>query len=220
MTTIYPAIGSVIGAVVAVLLIFILFFILAPYRQRNEARAKITELENTVSKITPVPVIEISVLPSEPNQSAKVMIDGQTRNLEHLTLLRVEVANAQPSTQVDGLTVRLESSEPRIEFLAVVLHKKHDNKYPYPTEHTLKHKQPEPFDVIAMDETSERLYVYRVGEEHYVYPVQNKECYEALRGSGLRLTISAYANQPAKGTERTFVARIQEDGKFIVESLE
>ena len=58
----YPAMGFVGGAVIAFLLIIAINLVLAPYRQRNEAREEVGNLQAEIDKLKaepPYPVVEL-----------------------------------------------------------------------------------------------------------------------------------------------------------------
>lgn len=152
-------------------------------------------------------------------QIAEIKVNGHIQTIGDLTLWRIRLENKQHSTRATNLVIRLESSEPAIEFLYVVLHEMNDNNFPYRLEHTLSDTQPKTFDVISRSEETGRLYVYRADKNLYAYPVQNPECYDAVSSSGIRLTITVSANSPVEPIEKVFIVRL-DNGEFIMESLE
>ena len=172
-------------------------------------------------------ILKLSVPIRVPNQTETVEYNSNPWSIQ-VDLWRVRLTNIQPNSQASKVSIKVIGSEPCISMLPVVLHKKHDNTFPYTQAWVLRYNEPLEFDVIgfftlAWNKSTKRpiglVYLYRSDSGSYTIPFQipEKEITQAMQGSGFILTISVFADLPTKGITKKYRAFINDQKQFTLE---
>lgn len=207
------AVGVVVGLGVAFIGLYAFYFLLAPYRQRNEARREVGEMQAQIDELKARPKLEIVF---ESGQTFKqIQSVRSNRGTYTETLFRVGIEHTGMAT-IDRVEVRLESIAPPPPTLLgtpLLLHVMNYNtpETQYRGDFPLDAGQRQLVDVVFKrhydgQPTSDHLFIY-----HAVYGVDGR-----IPAGRYEITLCAHGQDVAQ-KEKNFIIDVDARGALQFE---